>query len=286
MPSARKKRLRSSTWPSVSSPAMPARARGRRARRGFRAGPGHLSAREPRISIGFRRQDSVVSRRPAPFTSIDPPSSTIGFATAAGRAPAPSGPESGCPGPGRIFAAPGVVVPVGDRDLAGPPVLRQKSARGRGTGHRRSDGRKSRPGSAFAPSRSDRARFCTSGARLMRTFSNRLMIATISANRPGIGRKRPGQVSRLCGHDSQTAAWGSHSAGMRKPSAAGVGSRAADCNAPLLETMAKLVWLSRVSGEVGGSARRRSAPHQMSTLSAAGRRIGAPHSFYHIAVLI
>ena len=59
-------------------------------------------------------------------------------------------------------------------------------------------------------------------AQLIRTLSNRLISATISANFPGIGRKCAGHVARRCGHEIQTAACGSHSAGIRKPSAAGV----------------------------------------------------------------
>ena len=56
----------------------------------------------------------------------------------------------------------------------------------------------------------------------MRTSSKRLMAATIFAKAGGIGRNCFGHVLRLCGHDSQIASCGSHSAGMRKPSAAGV----------------------------------------------------------------
>ena len=66
------------------------------------------------------------------------------------------------------------------------------------------------------------ARGCRVAAQLIRTASNLLICATILANTDGIGRNRPGQVARLCGHDSQMAACGSHSAGMRKPSAVGV----------------------------------------------------------------
>jgi len=76
---------------------------------------------------------------------------------------------------------------------------------------------------AFLHRRSAR---CWSGrAQLIRTFSNRLMWETTLANTPGIGRNNPGQVVRLCGHESQTASCGSHSAGNRKPRAAGGGSR-------------------------------------------------------------
>jgi hypothetical protein len=37
----------------------------------------------------------------------------------------------------------------------------------------------------------------------------------IAAQIGGIASKRPGQLSRLCGHASQVAACGSHSAGFR-----------------------------------------------------------------------
>src|ERR1035441_7772957 len=57
---------------------------------------------------------------------------------------------------------------------------------------------------------------------LSRTFSRRLMCAAISANLAGIGRNPPGHVARLCGQESQTASCLSHSAGIRKPSSAGV----------------------------------------------------------------
>src|SRR5690349_12377724 len=57
---------------------------------------------------------------------------------------------------------------------------------------------------------------------LIRTSSKRLIVATISANLYGIGRKNPGHDARLCGHDNHTAVCGSHSAGMRNPSEAGV----------------------------------------------------------------
>src|SRR5579862_9668522 len=74
-----------------------------------------------------------------------------------------------------------------------------------------------------APARAtrSRARACRGLAALIRTFSRRLISAAIFANTPGMGRKLPGQVGRLWGQESQTASWRSHSAGMRKPSAAG-----------------------------------------------------------------
>src|SRR5438874_1888389 len=58
----------------------------------------------------------------------------------------------------------------------------------------------------------------------MCTFSARARCRTISAYTHGIGWNRPGQSAGLCGHAIQVAACGSHSAGMRKPSAAGVAS--------------------------------------------------------------
>ena len=39
--------------------------------------------------------------------------------------------------------------------------------------------------------------------------------ASISTKMPGTSSKAPGQLSSLCGHDSQVASCGSHSAGMR-----------------------------------------------------------------------
>jgi hypothetical protein len=74
-----------------------------------------------------------------------------------------------------------------------------------------------------------RARASWRRETLRRTFSRRLMCAAISANTPGIGRKLPGQVSRLWGQDSHTASCLSHSAGIRKPSAAGVWVAARIC---------------------------------------------------------
>ena len=76
----------------------------------------------------------------------------------------------------------------------------------------------------FAPasSQSCRARACSVAAALIRTPSNRVICATIRANVGGTGRNYPGHEPRLCGHESHTATCGSHSAGMRKPSAAGV----------------------------------------------------------------
>src|SRR5882672_6495624 len=59
-------------------------------------------------------------------------------------------------------------------------------------------------------------------AQLTRTVSKRLMLFTILANTYGIGRNWPGQVAWLCGHESQIASCGSHSAGIRNPSFAGV----------------------------------------------------------------
>src|ERR1035438_2533303 len=68
---------------------------------------------------------------------------------------------------------------------------------------------------------------------LSRTFSRRLMCAAISANLAGIGRNPPGHVARLCGQESHTASCLSHSAGIRKPSAAGVWVKAC-MGAPLV----------------------------------------------------
>src|SRR5438046_1267421 len=76
--------------------------------------------------------------------------------------------------------------------------------------------------SAPAAAQSFFARACSAAAALMRTSSKRLMAATIFANAYGTGRNCPGHEARLCGHESQTATCGSHSAGMRKPSCAGV----------------------------------------------------------------
>src|SRR5687767_14727628 len=75
--------------------------------------------------------------------------------------------------------------------------------------------------SAPAALQSRFARACRAGAALILTSSNRLICATIFAKAYGTGRNCPGHEARLCGHESQIASWGSHSAGMRKPSAAG-----------------------------------------------------------------
>jgi hypothetical protein len=66
------------------------------------------------------------------------------------------------------------------------------------------------------------ARACNRAAQLIRTASNRLICLTIFAKTPGMDRNCPGQVAWLCGHDNQMAACGSHSAGIRNPSVAGV----------------------------------------------------------------
>jgi hypothetical protein len=56
---------------------------------------------------------------------------------------------------------------------------------------------------------------------LIRTGSNRLIAATNAAYAADTWRNCPGHVFALCGHESHTAACGSHSAGMRKPNFAG-----------------------------------------------------------------
>src|SRR5688500_3019323 len=62
----------------------------------------------------------------------------------------------------------------------------------------------------------------------MRTSSKREICATIRANVGGTGRNCPGQDVRLCGHESQMATCGSHSAGMRNPRLPGVAAAIAD----------------------------------------------------------
>src|SRR5436305_1189536 len=76
--------------------------------------------------------------------------------------------------------------------------------------------------SAPAAAQSFLARTWSFAAALIRTSSKRLIAATIPAYTFGMPRNCPGQVARLCGHESQIATCGSHSAGMRKPSEAGV----------------------------------------------------------------
>jgi hypothetical protein len=56
----------------------------------------------------------------------------------------------------------------------------------------------------------------------MRTICLSLMRAATSAKTPGMFAKAPGQLRAPGGQDSQTASWGSHSAGIRNPIRAGV----------------------------------------------------------------
>jgi hypothetical protein len=49
----------------------------------------------------------------------------------------------------------------------------------------------------------------------MWTGSNSTSVRVNSAQTPGIVSKAPGQLSRLCGHESQVATRGAHSAGMK-----------------------------------------------------------------------
>src|SRR4051794_2419520 len=70
----------------------------------------------------------------------------------------------------------------------------------------------------------------------MRTRSCRDRQRTTSPNTNGIGANLPGQSLRLWGHASQVAAWGAHSAGMRKPREAGADALAERLLARVEET--------------------------------------------------
>src|SRR4051812_35680365 len=76
--------------------------------------------------------------------------------------------------------------------------------------------------SAPAAAHSRFARVCSAAAALIRTSSKRVICATIFANVYGTARNWPGHEARLCGQESQIAVCGSHSAGIRNPSFAGV----------------------------------------------------------------
>src|SRR5262245_56769430 len=67
------------------------------------------------------------------------------------------------------------------------------------------------------------SRITASHPAQMCTGSNSASARTNCAQTLGIGSNLPGQVSALCGQASHVAACGSHSAGQRYPSDAGVG---------------------------------------------------------------
>jgi len=77
---------------------------------------------------------------------------------------------------------------------------------------------------AFASARFAAAS-CAASFTIRRTRSLRAMARMISAKAQGMAPNLPGQSRALCGQASQVAACGSHSAGMWKPSEAGVAAR-------------------------------------------------------------
>src|SRR5438034_2346192 len=72
-------------------------------------------------------------------------------------------------------------------------------------------------------------RSCAAEFTRIRTTSPGTSLRTISPDTHGIGANLPGQSPALCGHPIQVAWCGSHSAGMRKPRAAGEALSAIGC---------------------------------------------------------
>ena len=65
-------------WPSVSSPAMPAGNHTTRwSPRADRSSASMSCLVRPLLRLGLSRHSSVTKQRPAPLTSMEPPSSTI-----------------------------------------------------------------------------------------------------------------------------------------------------------------------------------------------------------------